>query len=161
VVSAGEACDITGVADYGAGDDRADTEDLGERGPARPDRRGQLLLRLAQLGIEAAQVTEELPGKLAAGLRDHAGRRDRIQDAGGLACGDFLAEASGHQFAQHRVQTAGDLVAGPGQIPVPFGPHLQHRGVVLGDHRPLRLAPTVILAELDCEAVKSRTSVQG
>ena len=32
------------------------------------------------------------------------------------------------------MQPAGDLVTQPGQVPVPLGPHLQHRRVVLGDH---------------------------
>ena len=42
---------------------------------------------------------------------------------------------------QHRVQPAGGLVAAPGQVPVPFGPHLQHHGVVLGEHRARGLGP--------------------
>ena len=45
-----------------------------------------------------------------------------------------LRDAAGDQVAQHRMQPAGDLVAGPGQVPVPLGPHLQHRGVILGAH---------------------------
>ena len=96
MVPAGEPRDAADAADDGAGDDRADTEDLGDRGPARPDRRGQLLLRLAQLGIEVPQVTEELPGERSAGLGDGPRGCDAIQDSGGLACGDFLAEAAGH-----------------------------------------------------------------
>jgi hypothetical protein len=59
----------------------------------------------------------------------------RVQDAGGLRRGDLLADAAGHQLAQHRVQPAGDLVAGPAQVPVPLSPHLQHCRVVLGPHQ--------------------------
>jgi hypothetical protein len=113
VIPAGEPGDVASVADHRAGDDRAHAEDLGEGSVARPDRCGQLLLGLAELGIEVAQVLEELAGELAAGLGDGAGRCDRSQDAGGLACGDFLAEAAGDQLAQHGVEPAGDLIAGP------------------------------------------------
>ncbi len=135
-VAAGEPRDVASVADHGAGDDRAHAEDLGDGGAAGPDRCGQLLPGLAPLGIEVAQVIEELAGELTAGLGNGAGRRDRSQDAGGLACGDFLAEAARQQLAQHGVEPAGDLVAGPRQVPVPLGPHLQNRGVIAGCHLP-------------------------
>jgi hypothetical protein len=36
---------------------------------------------------------------------------------------------------QHRVQPAGDLGAGPAQVPVPPGPDLQHRRVIIGPDR--------------------------
>ena len=36
---------------------------------------------------------------------------------------------------QHSVQPAHDLVAGPAQVPVPLGPHFQHRRVVIGRGR--------------------------
>ena len=48
-----------------------------------------------------------------------------------LACGDLLGHTAGHQLAQHGVQPAGDLGAGPAQIPVSLGPHLQHRRVIV------------------------------
>ncbi len=73
---------------------------------------------------------------LAAGLGNGTRRRELIEDTSGLACGDLLADAARNQLAQHRMQAAGDLVAGPGQVPVPLGPHLQHRGVILGPHLP-------------------------
>jgi len=84
-VPAGEAGHIADIADHGGGDDRADAEDAGEGRPGRPDHEGQLLLRLAQLGIQAAQVGGELGGELAAGPGDRAGRRDLFQDAGGVS----------------------------------------------------------------------------
>ena len=34
------------------------------------------------------------------------------------------------------MQPAGGLVAGPGKIAMPLGPHLQHAGLVVGDHLP-------------------------
>ena len=48
---------------------------------------------------------------------------------------DLPANTAVHQIAQHRVQPAGGLVAGPGQIPVPPGPYLQHHGMTLGGYR--------------------------
>jgi hypothetical protein len=49
-----------------------------------------------------------------------------------VSCGDLLGHAAGDQLAQHRVEPARDLVLGPAQVPVPPGPHLQHRGVIIG-----------------------------
>ena len=54
---------------------------------------------------------------------------------GGLSC-VFPCEAAGDQLAQHGVQPAGDLGPGPAQVPVPLGPYLQHRRVVIGPDRP-------------------------
>ena len=51
-----------------------------------------------------------------------------------MSRGDLLLHATGDQLAQHRVQPAGDLIARPGQVPVPLGPHLQDRAVVIGPH---------------------------
>jgi hypothetical protein len=42
---------------------------------------------------------------------------------------------------QHRVQPAGGLVTGTGQVPVPPGPRFQHHAVVLGEHRARGLRP--------------------
>ena len=99
--------------------------------PGMPDHDSQFFLRLAQLAVEAAQVGQELAGELVPGPGDRAGRRDLAEDASGLSCGDLLGDAAGDQAAQHRVQAAGDLVPGPAQVPVPLGPHRQHRRVVL------------------------------
>ena len=52
-----------------------------------------------------------------------------------------LLTPPGHQLAEHRVKPAGDLVTGPGQVPVPLGPHLQHRRVILGHHLAPGLRP--------------------
>jgi hypothetical protein len=136
VIAAGEAGHVGHVADDGAGDDRADAEHLGESRSGSPDRSGELVAGAAQLGIEAAHVLEELGGELGAGQRYRAGRRDLLQDRRGLACGDLLVVAAGDQVAEHGVEPAGDLVAGPGQVPVPLGPHLQHHRVVIGGHLP-------------------------
>ena len=67
MAAAGEAGHVGDVADDGAGDDRADAEDLGEGGAGGPDRGGEFLAGAAQLGIQAAHVLEELGGQLGAG----------------------------------------------------------------------------------------------
>src|SRR5215472_11736925 len=53
-----------------------------------------------------------------------------LEEAGGLAGADLLADPAGHQVAHHRMQPAGGLVAQAGQVTMPLGPHLQHGGVV-------------------------------
>jgi hypothetical protein len=141
VVPAGEPEHLAHVADHGAGDDRADAEQTGQAGAGDPDRCGQLLVGVAQLGIEAADVVDELGGQLAARLDDRIRWPHLLEDAGGLAGADLLADPAGHQVGQHRVQPARGLVTGPGQVAVPLGPHLQHGGVVLGDHRALGRGP--------------------
>ena len=80
MVPAGEAGHVADVADHRGRDDRADAEDLGEGGAGGPDRRGELLLGLAHLGIDAAQVLKELGGELAAGCLHRPRRRDRLQE---------------------------------------------------------------------------------
>ena len=54
-----------------------------------------------------------------------------LQQVRGVSCGDRLGNAARNQLAQHRVQPAGHLSAGTAQVLVAFGPHLQHRGVVI------------------------------
>ena len=134
VIPAGEPGHVDDIADHRAGVDRTEAEDLGERGARGPDGRGQLLAGVAELGVQAAQVLQELAGQLAARGPDRAGRRDLLQDGGGLSCGDLLGDAAGDEVAQYRVEPAGDLVTGAGQVTVPFGPHLQHRRVILRHH---------------------------
>jgi hypothetical protein len=58
VVPAGEAGDVTGLADDGGGDHRADPEQAGQAGAGRPDGGVQLLPGITLLGIDAAQVLE-------------------------------------------------------------------------------------------------------
>jgi hypothetical protein len=107
VIAAGEAGHVGHVTDDGAGDHGADAEDLREGGAGGLDRGGQLLAGVAQLGVEVAQVGQELSGELGAGLGDGTGRRDPLQDPGSLSCGDLLRATAGDQVAQHGVQPAG------------------------------------------------------
>ncbi len=58
MIPAGKPGHVSDVADHGTGVDRAETEDLGEAGARGPDGRGQLLLGLAELGIQAPQVLQ-------------------------------------------------------------------------------------------------------
>src|SRR5215472_12907571 len=57
-----------------------------------------------------------------------------LEEAGGLAGADLLADPAGHQVAHHRMQPAGGLVAQAGQVTMPLGAHLEHGGLVLGEH---------------------------
>ena len=111
MVAAGEAGHVGDVADDGAGDDRADAGHLGEGGAGGPDRGGELLAGVAQLGIQAAHIFEELGGELGAGDGDGTGRRGLLQDPGGLSCGDLFRVTAGDQVAEHGMEPAGDLVA--------------------------------------------------
>jgi hypothetical protein len=88
-VPAGEAGRVGDVIDEGGGDDRADAEDLGDRGARCPDRHDETLLGVAYLGIDAAQVIEEVGGELAAVDPHGSGRLDLLQDMSCLSC-DYL-----------------------------------------------------------------------
>jgi hypothetical protein len=129
---AGEAGDVTDVADHRGGHRGADPEDLRHRGARGPDRRREFLLDVAPLDVDAAQVSQELLGQHPAGHPGRAARFGPVQDPGGPARGDALVGAAGDQVAEHRVQPAHDLVAGPAQVAVPLGPDLQHGRVVIG-----------------------------
>jgi hypothetical protein len=50
---------------------------------------------------------------------------------GGVSRGDRLADAAQDQLAQHGVQPADELGAGPAEVTVTLGPHLQHRRVII------------------------------
>ena len=136
MVPAGEPGHGDHIADDGGGDDRPGAEDPGDAGAGCPGRGGQRLAGFAPLGIQAADAGQQLGGELAARLGNSARWPDLAEEPGGPACGDLRAGAAGNQPAHQRMGPAGGLVAGPGKIAVPFGPHLQHGGVVTGDHLP-------------------------
>jgi hypothetical protein len=52
-----------------------------------------------------------------------------------MSCSYLLGNTTGDQLAQDRVQPAGHLIAGPAQITVALGPHLEHRRVIIGHDR--------------------------
>ncbi len=104
--------------------------------PVGLDRGGERLPGLADLGVDAAQVLDERGGELAAGRIHGPCGRDRVQQPGGGRRGDRLRDPAGDQLAQHRMQPAHHLGTGPAQVTVPFGPHLQHRRVIIGHGLP-------------------------
>jgi hypothetical protein len=85
-------------------------------------------------GIEVADVGQQFGGDLAARLGHRPRWADLAQQPGGLACGDLICHAAGNQLTQQRMQPADGLVAGPGKITMPLGPHLQHTGLAICDH---------------------------
>src|SRR5262245_391258 len=78
----------------------------------------------------------ELGGELAAGRLHRPGRRDALQELPGLSCADPLPDTTGDQLAPRGVEPAGHLGPGAAQIPVPLGPHPQHRRVIISGHLP-------------------------
>jgi len=135
VIPAREPGRLTGTADDGGGDDRADAEQPGQASPARPHCGGELLPGLARLGVDVPQV----PGDSAASSQ-RAGsqprRLDGLQKAGCVAGDNCFGLAAGDRFARDRVQAADHLGAGLAQIPVMLGPYLQNRGVIIGPDFP-------------------------
>ena len=97
MIPAGEPEHLAHVADHGAGDHRADTEQAGQAGTGGLHHGGQLLVALTQLGIQAADVGQELGGQLAARPGCRAGGGDPLEDPGGLPGADLPADAAGHQ----------------------------------------------------------------
>jgi hypothetical protein len=87
MVTAGEAGHVADAADHGGGGDGADPEDLGKRRTRRPERHGQFLLGVTQLGVDAAQIIEERRRELAAGCLNGPGRCDRLQGMSSMSCG--------------------------------------------------------------------------
>jgi len=136
VVPAGEAGHVADVADNSGGDDRADAEQPGQAGAGRGHGSGEFLAGLADPGVDAAQVLQERRGELAARGRHRVRRRDLLENPGRAGRVDRLADAAGDQVTQHGVQPAHDLGAGPAQVPVPLGPDLQHRRVIIGPGLP-------------------------
>ena len=74
MVPAGEPGHGDDVADHGGGDDRPGAGHLGKAGAGCRDRGGQLLADLAPLGVQVAEVGQQLGGELAARLGNRTGR---------------------------------------------------------------------------------------
>src|SRR5438067_11869200 len=79
VVPAGEAGDVTDVAEHRGGYRGADPEDLGHGGAGGPDSRRELLLDVAALDIDAAQAGRELLSQDPAGRPSCAARLDLVE----------------------------------------------------------------------------------
>ena len=134
MVTAREAGDVADVADDGGGDDRSDPEQLGQRRLRRRDRGGDPSPGVAALGVESAQVGDELHGELVAGRRDRPARLELVEQSGGLSWADLAGDAARDELAEHRMQPAGDPVVVPGQVTVTLRPHLHHRRMILRLH---------------------------
>ena len=60
---------------------------------------------------QAADALTTMQALVSTGLRDRTRRRGPLTDPGSLSCGDLLRVTARDQVTQHRVQSAGDLVA--------------------------------------------------
>ena len=76
VVAAGEPVDSAGMSDDHRGDDRSDTEDVGERRSRRRDRIGNAPFRCAHLLVDVAQIADMIGCEL---VSDPFHRRDRLE----------------------------------------------------------------------------------
>jgi hypothetical protein len=91
VVPAGKPGHVADVADDGGGDDRADPEQPGQAGPSCLHDGGELLLGVALLSVDAAQVVQEGRGQVTAGrLYRIPAACQRFEDPGGASCGAML-----------------------------------------------------------------------
>jgi hypothetical protein len=73
VVPAGEPGHVLDLGERDGGDDRSHAEDLGERAARCRHRGGQLLLGLGHLGVNAAQVLQEVASSQRAAAAAPAG----------------------------------------------------------------------------------------
>jgi hypothetical protein len=80
VVPVAEPTDVAAVADEHGGEDRADAEQVGNGGARGPDGIADPLVRGLELGVEAADVVEELDGQVVAGLFDGGGRGEGCEE---------------------------------------------------------------------------------
>jgi hypothetical protein len=86
-VPGGEPGGVVDVADDQGGDDRADAEDLGQTGATGLDRLSEPQPGLAELGVEVAQVGQELGGDLVTGQPGAVSRLGPGQQPFGLGGG--------------------------------------------------------------------------
>ena len=86
------------MADDDGGDDRPDTEDVGDRGARRGDGGRDPVLECRELGVEAPDVSEQLEGHAPAFDVDELDRAHRPQGRGGLHRSELAGQAaSGEQ----------------------------------------------------------------
>ncbi len=75
------SADVAGVTDQRAGENRADTEEIGERGLRCPDGGADATVRLFDLLVESAYIIDELEGELVAHVLDRGGRLESSRGA--------------------------------------------------------------------------------
>jgi hypothetical protein len=106
VVAVDKAVHVAGGADHHRGDDRADSEQLGRRGPRGGHDLGKSLLRRSQLLVQATQVPEQLEGELVAGELHRVGGLVLIEDRLDLGGVHLACKAAGHELGQMRPRRA-------------------------------------------------------
>jgi hypothetical protein len=92
-----------------------------------------LAFGVAPLGVQAAQVGEELVGELAAGQEAGPDGENALQHAGGVGAVISLPKPPGTRSASTAWSRQATWVRA--QVPIALGPHLQHRRVILCGHR--------------------------
>ena len=80
VVFIGGPADVAGHAEGDGGHDRAHPEDFGRGGAGRGHDGLQASLHLGELGVEAAEVGQELPGELLPCIGDRAGGLQLLEE---------------------------------------------------------------------------------
>ena len=130
-----------GVADGHAGNDGADPEHLGERGIRRPDGLADAAVGVLELGIEAAEIPEQLDDELQACPLHRCRRMEAPEERLDVRSVEFLGDSAWCQLGQGSVQAAHD--AGPvvADVGVALGQEAQHLGGIGRDHRPLSWRP--------------------
>ena len=102
--AAGEAVDVTDIADEAGGSGRADAVEVLQAAAGRVDEFGQFLVRRFDLLVAAGQFADQLGGQLAAGAPDDVPRADGGQQGAGLRRGQVLLSPAGDQLQQQGVQ---------------------------------------------------------
>jgi hypothetical protein len=132
VVAAGKPGDVGDVAQDGGGNDRADAEQAGQGGAGRFDCGRDRRPGPGELAVEVSQVSDILGCQLMAGRLGRTGWDHIGEQSFGGRRGDLLGNSARDDLAQGGVQSAGGLAAQPGQVAMPFSPHLQHGRVPVG-----------------------------
>ena len=97
--------------------------------PGAPDGCGQLLVGVAQLGVEATEVGQELAAQLAAGLDDRIRWPDLLEDAGGLGALAGPQEVRDGDRREQGDDGDHDHDFNEGEAPTIFIQFLQHRNM--------------------------------
>jgi hypothetical protein len=127
---------VQGVVDDERGDHRTDSEHFGRGGAGGLDHQVEPRAGLLDLGVESAEILDQLVGELDASRRHRTLGGHPSQHSQGFRDRDLLGHASGDELTEHRVEPMGDPVPLAGQVTMPLRPQLQDRGVVLDGDLP-------------------------
>ena len=92
VVAVGEAIDVAGEADQVAGDDRPDTEQLGEAGPRSGDSSPDAPVGLVELNVETLHVGQQVQRQLPSGRLGGGDRMEVLEEPGGVGSVEFFGD---------------------------------------------------------------------